>query len=89
MLFCLPTAPSLPSLFSCRYTTTGSFSRSAVNNSVGAQTPLAGIFTALTVMLVLLCLTPVFTHMSANVQVRGRGGQGLEPTCNPARCVAD
>lgn len=36
------------------YTTTGSFSRSAVNNSVGAKTPLAGFITGVTVGLVLL-----------------------------------
>ena len=54
-------------IFNC-YTTTGSFSRSAVNNSVGACTQLAGIITGFTIMLVLLVLTPVFQNMSANVQ---------------------
>lgn len=50
-------------LFNC-YTTTGSFSRSAVNNSVGARTPLANFVTGITVMIVLLCLTSVFKNMS-------------------------
>lgn len=54
-------------VFNC-YTTTGSFSRSAVNNNVGAKTPLAGFVTGLLVMLVLLVLTGVFTNMSRNVQ---------------------
>lgn len=50
------------------YTTTGSFSRSAVNDSIGAKTPLAGFVTGILLMFVLLFLTPVFTNMSANVQ---------------------
>jgi sulfate transporter 4 len=54
-------------IFNC-YTTTGSFSRSAVNNSVGAVTQLSGIITGITIMIVLLVLTPVFQNMSANVQ---------------------
>lgn len=54
-------------LFNC-YTTTGSFSRSAVNNSVGAKTPMSMFTTSMTIMLVLLVLTPVFTNMSQNVQ---------------------
>ncbi|PRW44455.1 sulfate transporter isoform B [Chlorella sorokiniana] len=54
-------------MFQC-YTTTGSFSRSAVNDSAGAKTPLANFVTGLVVMLTLLVLTPIFTHMSANVQ---------------------
>ena len=52
------------------YTTTGSFSRSAVNNSCGAKTPLATLVSGFTVMVVLLCLTGVFTNMSNNAQVR-------------------
>ncbi|KAL4859014.1 Proton/sulfate cotransporter 2 [Chlorella vulgaris] len=54
-------------MFSC-YTTTGSFSRSAVNNSVGAQTPLANLTTGLMLMVTLLWITPVFKNMSQNVQ---------------------
>jgi sulfate transporter 4 len=59
------------------YTTTGSFSRSAVNNSVGAKTPLAGFITGVILMLTLLYITPVFTNMSYNVLVSVRaGGRG-------------
>lgn len=54
-------------MFQC-YTTTGSFSRSAVNNAVGAKTPLANFVTGIIVMMTLLVLTPIFTHMSSNVQ---------------------
>ena len=39
-----------------------------------AKTPLANFVTGIVVMLTLLVLTPIFTHMSSNVQVRaGRG----------------
>uniref|UniRef100_A0A1D2AAL6 STAS domain-containing protein n=1 Tax=Auxenochlorella protothecoides TaxID=3075 RepID=A0A1D2AAL6_AUXPR len=55
------------SAFNC-YTTTGSFSRSAVSNAVGAKTPLAGAITGGVLLAVLAWLTPLFTHMSANVQ---------------------
>ncbi|KXZ46976.1 hypothetical protein GPECTOR_39g470 [Gonium pectorale] len=50
------------SAFHC-YTTTGSFSRSAVNNESGAKTALSGFFTAALVGLVLLFLTPVFEKL--------------------------
>jgi sulfate transporter 4 len=50
------------------YTTTGSFSRSAVNNDVGAKTPLSNFITGILVLIVLVLLTPVFTNMSKNVQ---------------------
>ena len=53
--------------FNC-YTTTGSFSRSAVNDSVGAKTPLSNFVTGILVLIVLVLLTPVFTNMSKNVQ---------------------
>lgn len=53
--------------FNC-YTTTGSFSRSAVNDSVGAKTPLSNFITGILVLIVLVALTPVFTNMSKNVQ---------------------
>lgn len=49
------------------YTTTGSFSRSAINNSCGAKTPLAGFITGIIVMCVLLFLTPIFRLMPYNV----------------------
>jgi sulfate transporter 4 len=48
------------------YTTTGSFSRSAVNNSSGAKTQLAGFITAMVVMFVLLVMTPVFSLLPYN-----------------------
>ena len=48
------------------YTTTGSFSRSAVNNASGARTQLAGFVTSVVVMLVLLFATPVFAKLPYN-----------------------
>ncbi|KAK9915884.1 hypothetical protein WJX75_005651 [Coccomyxa subellipsoidea] len=53
--------------FNC-YTTTGSFSRSAIMNDVGARTQLAGVTSGVIVMIVLLCLTPVFRNMPQNAQ---------------------
>jgi len=50
------------------YTTTGSFSRSAVCDDVGGRTQLAGLITGFIVMFTLLFLTPLFTHLSASVQ---------------------
>lgn len=52
--------------FNC-YTTTGSFSRSAVMDTSGAKSQLAGIVSAIVVMFVLLFLTPVFKNMPQNV----------------------
>lgn len=43
--------------------TSGSFSRSAVNNAVGAQTGVASIITALIVLLTLLFFTPLFYYL--------------------------
>uniref|UniRef100_A0A7S2BSI9 STAS domain-containing protein n=1 Tax=Haptolina brevifila TaxID=156173 RepID=A0A7S2BSI9_9EUKA len=45
------------------YPVTGSFSRSAVNNQVGAQTQLAGLITGLLLLFTLLALTPVFEFL--------------------------
>jgi len=42
------------------YPVTGSFSRSAVNDSVGCQTPLSGMITAALMCLTVTCLSPVF-----------------------------
>ncbi|KAK9843672.1 hypothetical protein WJX81_001934 [Elliptochloris bilobata] len=53
--------------FNC-YTTTGSFSRSAIMDNVGACTQLAGIISGVIVMVVLLCLTPLFRNMPQNAQ---------------------
>mmetsp|Transcript_84540 Transcript_84540/g.244370 ORF Transcript_84540/g.244370 Transcript_84540/m.244370 type:complete len:920 (-) Transcript_84540:192-2951(-) len=48
--------------FSC-YAVTGSFSRTAVANSSGAQTQVAGIMTALGMIVVLLFLTPALRYL--------------------------
>mmetsp|Transcript_28349 Transcript_28349/g.86991 ORF Transcript_28349/g.86991 Transcript_28349/m.86991 type:complete len:885 (+) Transcript_28349:1-2655(+) len=50
------------SMFSC-YPVTGSFSRSAVNNTTGAQTQLSGLITALVLLCTLLFLTPCFYYL--------------------------
>jgi len=47
------------SFFSC-YPVTGSFSRSAVNNSTGALSQLSGVITGVVVLATLLFLTPLF-----------------------------
>eukprot|EP00250_Pteridium_aquilinum_P010842 c19665_g1_i1 orf=603-2636(+) len=61
-LFGLGVANVLGSFFSA-YPTTGSFSRSAVNNESGAKTGLSGIITGLIMSAALLFLTPVFAHV--------------------------
>ena len=53
--------------FNC-YTTTGSFSRSAIMDTAGAKSQVAGITSGIVVMFVLLFLTPVFKNMPQNVQ---------------------
>lgn len=50
------------------YTTTGSFSRSAVMDQCGAKTQLAAYIQAILVGITLLCLTPVFKNMPQNAQ---------------------
>merc|ERR1719189_1673314 len=50
------------SIFSA-YPTTGSFSRSAVNDSTGAKTQSAGLVTALVMFLTLMVLTPLFYYL--------------------------
>jgi len=49
------------------YPTSGSFSRSAVNLQSGAVSGLSGVLTSLTVVLVLLFLTPFFYHLPQSV----------------------
>ena len=49
------------------YTTTGSFSRSAVNNNAGAQTPLAQFVCSWTVGFVLIFLTSYFARVPMNI----------------------
>jgi len=48
--------------FSC-YPVTGSFSRSAVNNSTGALSQLSGVITALVMFATLMFLTPLFYYL--------------------------
>mmetsp|Transcript_5680 Transcript_5680/g.12320 ORF Transcript_5680/g.12320 Transcript_5680/m.12320 type:complete len:891 (+) Transcript_5680:223-2895(+) len=48
--------------FSC-YPVTGSFSRSAVNNSTGALTQLSGMITAIVMFATLMFLTPLFYYL--------------------------
>ena len=57
----------LGSIFNC-YTTTGAFSRTIVNAKAGAKTLLSSFVTGITVMIILLCATPLFTHLSVNCQ---------------------
>jgi len=45
------------------YPVTGSFSRTAVNNSVGAETALSGMVTGLLMLLTLTCLTSALTEL--------------------------
>jgi len=45
------------------FPTMGGFARSAVNDQSGAKTPLAGVFSAIVVMLTLLFLTPYFYYL--------------------------
>lgn len=51
--------------FNC-YTTTGSFSRSSVQQTTGAKTQVAGLITSLCIMVVLLALTSLFTYLPLN-----------------------
>jgi len=50
------------SMFSS-YPVTGSFSRSAVNDSTGAQTQFAGLVTSFIIFLTLILLTPLFYYL--------------------------
>lgn len=50
------------------YTVTGAFSRTSINSLAGARTQLSSFVTGITIMVVLLCATPLFKHMSINVQ---------------------
>jgi sulfate transporter 4 len=54
-------------MFNC-YTVTGAFSRSVINEMAGAVTLMSSFITGIIIMIILLCLTPIFTHMSLNVQ---------------------
>eukprot|EP00403_Amphidinium_massartii_P035925 CAMPEP_0178434114 /NCGR_PEP_ID=MMETSP0689_2-20121128/33257_1 /TAXON_ID=160604 /ORGANISM="Amphidinium massartii, Strain CS-259" /LENGTH=1417 /DNA_ID=CAMNT_0020056169 /DNA_START=102 /DNA_END=4355 /DNA_ORIENTATION=- len=61
-LFALGIANIVGACFSC-YPVTGSFSRSAVNQMTGACTQLAGMVTAVMMLLTLFLLTPLFEHL--------------------------
>lgn len=50
------------------YTTTGSFSRSAVNQSVGAKSQIAGLTTGVFMLFVLLVLTPYLSLLPSTIQ---------------------
>lgn len=45
------------------YPATGSFSRTAIKSKAGVRTPLAGVFTAIVVLLALYALTSVFYYI--------------------------
>jgi MFS superfamily sulfate permease-like transporter len=53
--------------FSSAYPVSGSFSRSAVNLQAGAQTGISSVVTSVTVMVVLLFLTPLLFHLPQSV----------------------
>lgn len=61
-LVALGTANIVGSMFSA-YPTTGSFSRSAVNNMVGAQTALSGMVTSVVMFLTLAFLYPMLEEL--------------------------
>ncbi|KAJ7971323.1 Sulfate transporter [Quillaja saponaria] len=61
-LFGLGVSNILGSFFSA-YPTTGSFSRSAVNNDSGARTGLSGVITGIIITCALLFLTPLFEYI--------------------------
>lgn len=45
------------------YPVTGGFARSVVNEQAGAQTPMAGVMTAVIIMIVAVFFTPLFHHL--------------------------
>jgi len=61
-LFALGMSNLIGSFFSC-YPVTGSFSRSAVNNSTGALTQLSGLITSIVMFCTLMFLTPLFYYL--------------------------
>ncbi|TYL48430.1 SulP family inorganic anion transporter [Marinomonas sp. IMCC 4694] len=58
---------NLGAAFSGSFPVTGGFSRSVVNVSAGAQTPMTGIITALLMLVTLLFLTPIFYYLPTAV----------------------
>jgi len=61
-MFALGVSNFVGAMFSC-YPVTGSFSRSAVNNSTGAVTQLSGLITSLVMFCTLMFLTPLFYYL--------------------------
>mmetsp|Transcript_5741 Transcript_5741/g.16637 ORF Transcript_5741/g.16637 Transcript_5741/m.16637 type:complete len:895 (+) Transcript_5741:79-2763(+) len=61
-MFALGMANLVGSAFSC-YPVTGSFSRSAVNNSTGGLSQLSGVVTATVMFCTLMFLTPLFYYL--------------------------
>lgn len=56
-------AANLAAAFSGGYAVTGGFARSVVNFDAGAETPMAGVFTAVGIALTALFLTPLFFYL--------------------------
>ncbi len=56
-------AANVAAAFSGGFPVTGGFSRSVVNFDAGAETPMAGVFTAAGIALTALFLTPLFQHL--------------------------
>ena len=56
-------AANIVSAFSGAFPVTGGFSRTAVNAEAGARTPLAGVFAAILIAVVLVFATGVFRHL--------------------------
>ena len=56
-------AANVAAAFSGGYPVTGGFARSVVNFDAGAETPAAGAFTAIGILLAALCLTPLLASL--------------------------
>ena len=56
-------AANIAAAFSSGMPVTGGFSRSVLNDDAGAQTPLAGVFTALGILVVMLWFSPLLTYL--------------------------
>ncbi len=56
-------AANLSSAFSGGFPVTGGFARSVVNHDAGAQTPMAGVFTAAGIALSVMLLTPLLHNL--------------------------
>lgn len=68
------------------FTSSGSFTRTAINASLGAKTPAANLFAAILVILALLFIAPVFEALPT-VRCGFDGGfAGITSDCPSARC---